>query len=74
MPYIKEEILGEQFFDPQYWVKIKGFWYALCNYKKGIDGECPNNINGVCATGMVEIPTHLCHKFDGKNNWKCPCG
>jgi hypothetical protein len=54
--------------------KINDYYHAICLYNGLNFKKCPNNINSICQTGLLELPRNLYHKWDGKNGWKCPCG
>jgi hypothetical protein len=62
-------LFSPDFFDPNLWYTLEDGYHAKCFYF-----DCPVNHEGICSTCHIEIPKFLCHDFDGKNNWKCPCG
>jgi len=65
--------LGEEFYDPSWWVEESGKIRPVCLYDGVHYLKCSNNDNGLCITELETVPKHLCHYPDA-NNWKCPCG
>ena len=51
-----------------------GQYRFVCNYKHGVEGQCPNNDDGICRLVHDEIPWFFVHKYNGRKMFKCPCG